>query len=427
MAKDREEYKNALKAITESNDLIEGLVRTRALMSLNSVKARKANSEKATEQKAQLMPAQAQGIEFPALPAEDKSCIKVLAHLHGALIQSAKSKEGKAMAESRFGFKASLNHSLTKESLLTDFEEMPFRTDSQVSLLQALKPSDANESTFLLAESLLAPPPTQMTIQVPRDDLDPFVHLGDFSATTCDTHRLYKDSTSWAFVSSLQDLIESREKPPGPAVRYRLAALLATTYLHSTGLSYTPGQLNPENFKYFDILSEAESFTPGEILQDEDRLLNLYYFSGIGSVRPRMSTRGIGALRGTSPMFDVATTELGVLLYQVGSWQRLEYAKVSSTAALEKLRATVKQRVHELHRKAGLRYAETVEKCLEWRHKPAKEREAELPRLYAEIVKSLKDLDEELRAKSFDVLSPHNNRSPENSDQADLTCSDDTP
>ena len=418
VAKDREAYKTSIKAITESNDLIERLVRTRALKNFDSLTTKTVSDDKATYRNGQTKSAHARKYDLPTLPTEEDSCIKSLARLHGALIQSMKSKEGKGMAKSQFGFRASLDHSLTKESLLMDFEELPFRTDSQVYLLQAVKPSEANESTFLLAESPIESSSSQSSLQAPLDDLDPFVHVGDFSAAASDIHRLYRDSTSWAAITNLQDLIGSSQKPPSPAVRYRLAALLATTHLHSTGLSYTPGQLSPENFKYFDILSEAESYVPGEMLEDEDRLLSLYYFSGIGSGRPKKSTRAIGALKGTTPTFDVATIELGLLLYQIGSWQRLEYGKVSSNAALEKLREIVKQRIHDLHREAGLRYAETVEKCLEWRHKPAKEREAELPLLYVEIIKSLKNLDEDIRLGSLNAIPSHIDDSLENPDEA---------
>lgn len=414
VATDREEYKISIKAITESNDLIEGLVRTRALKCLNSVTAKKLKRNKDTYHNGLIMPA-ANGLDMPPLPAEDQSCIKVIARLHGALLQSRKSKEGEAMAKSQFGFKASFDHSLTKENLLTDFEELSFRTNSQVYLLQAWKPTEADGSTLLLAESLNEPSPTQTTPQVPVD-LDPFVHVGDFGAAPYDMHRLYRDVTSWTSITSLQDLISSTKQAPSPAFRFRLAALLATTHLHSTGLSYTPGQLNPDNFKYFDISTEAKSFSPGELLEDEDRLLSLYYFSGIGSVRPKNSTRSIGALRGATPTFDVSTTELGLLLYQIGSWKRLDYGNISSTATLERLRWTVKQRVHELHREAGIWYAETVETCLEWRQKPAKEREAELPRLYKDIIKSLKDLDEEFRLGSFNVITPQGDSSPEYGD-----------
>ena len=402
IAKDREEYKSSVGAITKSNDLIENLVRARALQFLQSKEVERTHAGSETRKTGKAAPV------LPPLPADERSCIKVLTRLHGALIQSRTSKEGEATAKSLFGMKASLNHTLTKESLLMDFEELPFRKNSQIYLLQALKPSEADKSTFLLAESLIEPVPTQMISQVPENDLDPFIHVGDFGAASSDIHRLYRDPTSWAPIMSLQDLIGSMEKPPSPPVRFRLAALLAMTHLHSTGLSYTPGQLHPVNFKYFDISSEATSVTPREVLNDEERLLNLYYFSGLGSVRPKNSTRRIGALRGTTPVFDVATTELGLLLYQVGSWQRLEYSKVNSTTALENLRGVVRQRVHELHREAGLRYAETVERCLDWRHKAAKEREIELPRLYEEIVKTLKDLDEEFRVGRFDVMSSYN-------------------
>ncbi len=410
IAKDREEYKTSIKTITESNDLIERLVRIRAFRYLQTMTERKASGDNQTYHNGQVI-STANGIGIPPLPAEDHSCIKVIARLHGALLQSKKSKEGEAMARSQFGFKASRDHFLTRESLLADFEELPFRTDSQVYLLQACKTTKEDESILLLAESLIEPSPTEIKLQIPVNDLDPFVHIGDFSAASCGTHRLYRDVTSWAPTTSLQDLIGSTEKPPSPALRFRLAALLATTHLHFSGLTYTPGQLNPENFKYFDVSTEAKSFALGDILENEDRLLSLYYFSGIGSAKPKISTRSIGALKGKTPTFDVSTTELGLLLYQVGSWQQLDYGSVSSSATLERLRGAVKQRVHELHREAGIRYAETVEKCLDWRHKSAKEREAELPRLYNEVVKSLQDLDEEFRVGSCVMIIPQSDHS----------------
>ena len=399
ISKDREDYKTCIRRITESNDLIEGLVRARALNVFSAIEKAKVRTNPAKVETAKSF-----GKVLSVLPAEDRTCIDTLTRLHGALIQSRKSTEITSIATSHFGLKASLEHSLTRETLLADFEQLPFRTTSQVYVLQASMPSRAKESTLLLAESPIELSLTQLELQVPKDNLDPFVHLGDFNTEPSDIHRLYRDSTSWESTMSLRDLISSTEKPPSKTVRFRLAALLATIHLHSAGLSYTPGQLHPDNFKYFDVSSEAEPTALKEMLEDEDRLLSLYYFSGIGSARPRSSTRSIGALKGTTPTFDVATTEMGLLLYQIGSWQPLDYGKASSTAARERLRESVKQKVHELNRETGLRYAETVEKCLGWRHAPAKTRQAELPRLY-EVVKSLKDLDEGVGLGSLNVTS----------------------
>lgn len=402
MVKDREEYKACVRKVTESNDLIEGLVRVRALNLLNSKGVRNADGETKSAVAVEIGQVNSTQMMLRTLPAEDQSSIDTLARLHGALVQS---KVDDLTIKFQFGLKISLEHSLTRESLLEQFEKLPFRAHSQVYMLQALKPLCTDESSLLIAESPVEAYPAQSTPQLLEEDLDPFVHIGDFSTVPSDIHRLYRDSTSWAPVMSLQDLIGSTEKPPSPTIRFRLAAMLAATHLHFSGLTYLPGQLNPESFKYFDFSSEAKLIERQELLEDEDRLLNLYYFSGIGSARPKNSTRGIGALRGTKPTFDVATTDLGLLLYQIGSWKLLKCSKASSTAIRENLREVVKGRVHELNRNAGLRYAETVEKCLEWRHLPPKARQSELPRLYHEIVKSLKDLDEEVRFGRVGVLS----------------------
>ena len=394
LVKDREDYKTYVRKITEGNDIIEKLVRARALSLFNAMGAKKVNEETSPSLSVQTVLTDKLRTALPPLPAEDQSSINVLTRLHGALVQSNVSD---LTAKSQFGIKISLKPSLTRESLLEQFENLPFRADSQVHMLQALKPPSTNESIFLIAESPIELHTTQSTPQVLEEDLDPFIHIGDFSTVPSDVHRLYRDSTSWASVMSLQDLIGSSEKPPSPSIRFRLAAILATTHLHSSGLAYLPGQLNPESFKYFDVSSEAESIAIKELLEDEDRMLNLYYFSGIGSARPKTSTRTIGALRATTPTFDIAITELGLLLYQIGSWKLLECGNMSSATIRERLRGIVKDKFHELNRKAGMRYAETVEKCLEWRHQTAKDRQSGLLRLYQEVVKSLRSLDEEVR------------------------------
>lgn len=73
----------------------------------------------------------------------------------------------------------------------------------------------------------------------------------------------------------------------------------------------------------------------------------------------------IGALRGTTPTFDIAATDLGLLLCQIGSLIILICNNASAATIRERLRGAVKEKFHELNREAGLRYAETVGKCLE--------------------------------------------------------------
>ena len=397
--RDREDYMTSIRRITECNDEIERFVRTRALSVCQAAGVGKATTESLVEVTDSKM-------SRASLPAQDQSCIEILTRLHGALVQHRKSDCVREIAKTRLGLKASLEHSLTRENLLTEFEELPLRANSQVYLLQASELSPAKESTLLVVDSPVEPYTTQSVPQVLEHDIDPFVHLSDVGTQQSDVHRLFKDSTAWASAMSLRDLICSTETPPSPAIRFRLAALLATIHLHSTGVTYAPGQLTLENFKYFDISSEAELTTFKEILEDEDRLLSLYYFFGFGSTRPRSSTRGIGTSKAVPPTFDVAITELGFLLHQISVWRPLDYSNATSNAARDQLREFVKRKLHEMHRAVGARYAETVELCLEWRYKPARDRQAELPLLYDGIVKSLRDLDEEIRFGNFDVELP---------------------
>lgn len=391
--KDREEYKACVKKITSSNDLIEGLVRARALNFAKSRRTSKKDWETQSIITTKFEPEDNKQTALHTLPAEDQSSINVLARLHDALTHSEVTDLPK---ESRFGLQISLDHSLTKDCLLEQFEKLPFRPVSHVCMLQAIKPLVLNESTFLIAESSTEPSTAQSIPQSHKEDLEPFIHIGDISTVPSDIHRLFRDSTLWTPILTLKDLISSSKKPPSPATRFKLAAYLAATRLHFSELTYTPGQLNPESFQYFDHSTEAESIKREDLLEDEDRLVSPYYFSGIGSVRPKSSTRAIGTSRGKLS-FDIATMDLGFLLYQIGSWKLLERCRATSNIQREELRAAVKEKFHELNREAGLRYAETVEKCLDWKHQPPKNRQSDILRLYYEVVKLLKDLDEQVR------------------------------
>lgn len=286
MIKDREEYKTSVKKITESNDLVEGLVRARTMYLFKSKSLSEADRESKSSMTVhnESRKSYANGAVYIAYR---RSVLYRYFSSTSPYLFSVQS--GRFNKKSQFGLKISLKHPLTRETVLEQFEKLPLRLGSQVYMLQAQKPPGVNESTFLIAESPIGVTSAQPTPQVSEEDLDPFTYVGDFRTLSCNVHRLYKDSTSWASVMSLQELIASTEKPPSASTRFRLAGLLAATYLHFSGLMYLPGQLNPESFKCFDFTSEAQTIAREDLLEDEDRLLNLYHFFGIGRTHPNDS------------------------------------------------------------------------------------------------------------------------------------------
>ena len=386
--RDREDYKESVRKITESNDLIESIVRAWTLKTI-----------KLKEEEA-----------YNPLPLEAYSTMYSLSRLHTALRQSNIQNNGNRIT---LGVKLIHDHTRTRETIATGFTDLKLRDDSCVFMLQSFDRQEVSQSQLLLAESLMyphrSPPETSITTNKQSKTLDAesFTLTSEISVEDDphDIHRVYTDTTSsWAPAKNLTDLLQYSAVTPSQATRYRLAALIAINHLHFANITHPNGKSDPNNFRYFDWKEEAEHLDEATIIEDEDRLLNIYYFAGFGSSPPKESTRSLGAVSGTTPVYNPQIVELGLLLYQVGCWQHLDYNNLRSNSAREKLRNLVSDRLFELHRKTGLRYAETVQKCLDWKVKPVQERANDQPQFYEEVVECLVGLDEAIRARSSAIF-----------------------
>ena len=381
--KDREEYKDSVRKITESNDLIESIVRAWTLKTL-----------KPTEEEA-----------YNPLPLETSNAMYSLQRLHTAIRESGIQNDGK---HTSLGVKLFQDHTRTRENIIMGFSDLVLRDDSNVFMLQSMDLQEANQGYLILAETLMYPhrsaPETidKGERQQKSLDAEPFILTGEISPKddARDIHRLYTDtSSSWAPAKNLTNLLQYSTVTPSQATRYRLAALVAINHLHFANITHPNGKSDPSNFQYFDWKDEAERLDEATIMEDEDRLLNVYHFAGFGSPPPKISTRNLGAASGTTLVYNPQIVELGLLLYQIGCWQHLDYTNMGSNSVREKLRDLVSDRLFELHRNTGLRYAETVQKCLDWKIKPVRERANDQPQFYEEVVERLTGLDEAIRAR----------------------------
>lgn len=263
-----------------------------------------------------------------------------------------------------YGVHIAFDHSITKESISSNFLDLPLQADSNVHLLQArpVRENQAKESYLLLAETQNVRPSTLPQL------CDPFEHVADITSrdNASEILRVFKDTSPRTELLTLEDLLGAGEAKPDAKTRVTLAALLVKPHLHFSGLSSQIGSLDPRNSRFFDSASEASSTSLAEIVSNEDLLLNIYYFASIGKPPQRFSTRTLGAMTRTKLSLDTSIVDLGLFLYQIGCWKNLLGVGGNGKASSERLREQVYANIHELYRNAGLRFTETVQICLQW-------------------------------------------------------------
>ena len=391
---ERKVFLQAVNKLIASNDLVESLIRARA---------------------SRPKPAPVDATSSASLPEEVLITKKSLQRLHLALKAANKADTGRL----EFGINLVSNHSLTAEDVRSGYHEVRLRENSLVFRLQVHKPGEDESSRLLLAETLCDKPAAEVELSeqdklttntialVPLDPEgnDAFVPIRHASTpgNPSDTHHLFQDvSANWARTSTLAELLS--ERGPERTSRYSLAALLAFSCL-----CFTPNELlvdasQAKDYRYYDCGSDEESHIGNEttaIIRDQDRLLSPYLVSGFGSPPGKISTRAFGGARGAGPVHDQQIVDLGLLLYQVGCWNRLEPA--SSISAREELRSGVREHMHDLHRVTGMGFAETVQLCLDWKYTAPKDQCANQVLLYEKVVETLRKLDEAVRVRPYEL------------------------
>ena len=396
--KDRDDLKNSVEKIADCMTALEQFVRGRTLNALNEA------SEEALK-----------------LPADILEIQYTLKRLHQALLQTSTGK----IPSFQFGIKLVSKHSSTKELVKTQYDSLGLREHSYVYILQALKGQHPQQGIMLLAETLRfvydnVQPNTYASSQdqsISQDLLNirpldptatvPFVHISQVAPrdSPIDKHNVFQDvSNHWARTTDLHSLFQV-DAPSKPA-RYKLAALIGLSHLHLALVDRLEGRSKTTSYCYFDHFIDSQEGSPSTIdgtliTGSETRLSDIYHFPGFGSPLPTMDTSAFSLASAESPIHNQHIVELGFLLYQIGCWTPLETA--TNDEARERLRNRLIERTHELVQKTGLRFAEAVLECLNWKLKPAWQRQGDLPRLYHQVVTALVEQDKSLRLRAFEL------------------------
>ena len=298
-----------------------------------------------------------------------------------------------------FGMKLVNNHETTRE--LWDNQGLAFRDGSSVFQLQAQKLGNEGQSSLLLVDAFLQGDPTitddaeksSNPISSMYESILPLSDSGDENFKLLGHIPLekreegcclfYQDiSASWVSKSTLerdlhnQDLSSSNLRTQ----HITLAALAALPYAQCPKEKFATPHPRPQNYHFFDQEGEQDS-------TDEQPVP--YVSFGLGSQAPRASTRNAGRFVPVGESLNIPGIELGLLLFQIGSWTPLEY--MSGHKALEKMKAKALASLDEVTSHSGLAYARIVEACLLL---SKEDYEADL---YQEVVARLQELDRSLK------------------------------
>ena len=391
---ERKTFLRAVNSLIASNDLVESLIRARV---------------------SRPKPEPVDVTSSANLPEELLTTQVSLQRLHHALKAANKADTGRL----EFGVNLVSKHSLTAEDVKAGYHEVRLRENSLVFRLQVHKPREDQCSRLLLAESLCGIPVAEME-PAEQDhsttntiDLVPLDLAGDNAfapirhVTTpgypLDRHHLFQDvSANWARTSSLAELF-NEEAPDRPS-RYSLAAILALSHILFTPDKLPVNTSHAEDYCYYDCSSNEEFHQSNEktaIIRDQDRLLSPYLVSTFGSPPHKIPTRAFGGARGATPVYNSQIVDLGLLIYQIGRWQPLKHA--TSNSIRDELRTVAREHMHDLHRETGMGFAETVRLCLDWKYTAQKDQLADQVLLYEKVVETLRELDEAIRIRPYEL------------------------
>ena len=141
-----------------------------------------------------------------------------------------------------------------------------------------------------------------------------------------------------------------------------------------------------ENYRFCDTVPEA-----GAVVVEGDAEPSLpYVFCGFGTDMPRPSTRSVGKSVLTDQSVNTSAIELGHLLFQIGSWSKLEY--LNGRNSLETMKSSALESIDSVVTHSNMAFAKLVEMCL------LLPTEGTGKRAYYEIMKRLQSLGDELRS-----------------------------
>ncbi|KAI9718539.1 MAG: hypothetical protein M1812_003990 [Candelaria pacifica] len=368
---DREKFSKCVKELIASNDVLESLVRIKALKDNTLLHGSTKKDPRPTKEVAQIQSS--------------------LQRLHTALAAMNKWND----EHLDFGIKLATDHQNVRDDL-GEHEDLALRPESYAFLLQAHF-DDQKQSHLLIAETLHSPPsacPTangagsgdpatgsirQKLHTSPRSAQDSFFQaLGDIkpSKDLADTHALFQDvSAEWLAGKTLQDFlaVDTFRSQSFIIQRISLALLMTMSqlYLRSTPLAGSSPQ--PKDYRYYkqcsaDLDRPSTVSDPSSQLTDitKESFLNPYLVYGFGSpsLKQKSKAAAIGSSSGVPPPPKAPIVELGLLLHQIGCWSPLDSGLEDSL--FETTKSQARNQTHDVVRHTGMQYAEIVQSCLDY-------------------------------------------------------------
>jgi hypothetical protein len=372
-AEDRSKFFSAVRELTEANDLLESLLRIKSLddptfltsnASINRLK------------------------EFSILSTRE-----TLETLHQDLLAINPASQGMSIS-----LKLTLDNA--DKDIYADYVDTMFEKTSSVFSLQAHpkgRGSQEDMSYYLLAEAGIARVEGSSVNNLLRvigdidETADPNFHclgVATNSKSRTSKVRLYQDKTSkWTKTQTLAKALEDRTLQDISFQRHysQLGLFMAFSYavlpFTFKGKAKFP---QPSNYIYYDqpsiddpsdddseqqvgtatinVHTEEElgqsNTALEEIFQD---LYSPYINFNFGSRPANVNTKALGKRAGFTAPTNNALVALGLLLYQIGSWQHIPLSNIIQ------MRKEALDKPHDLIRLSGVEFADITRTCLNWR------------------------------------------------------------
>ncbi|KAI5837909.1 hypothetical protein DFP73DRAFT_566207 [Morchella snyderi] len=204
--------------------------------------------------------------------------------------------------------------------------------------------------------------------------------------SSSDVHHIFQDTCSeWKISMTLADLLINEDMGSNNDMgkHLKLAISIASGYSHLGSLVPALSNTRPESYRYYDPV-EDEGNADETIKNDKIAIHNPWLFAGFGCRRQRKTRQEVAS--GSSVSKNTSVIEMGLLLYQVGCWKRLDYG-----ISVNELRFQAKNTINEVVRRVGVKFSNAVEACLDYRGSAG-----DLSSFYENVVLALQGLEQEL-------------------------------
>lgn len=164
----------------------------------------------------------------------------------------------------------------------------------------------------------------------------------------------------------------------------QLARLVAGTHKNLSLIEriMTTSTVLPSNYIYYlpnipaneggtpdnNAPTDIEHTNDSEIDGLEENILSPFLFCGLGSKPKRSNSLALVQSSGVTAHTTSHTRiiELGLILFQIGSWQTLRYSAARRESGYDNMRQEAKNKMHQVYRHSGVGFAQVVLTCLDW-------------------------------------------------------------